>query len=252
MRHTVPDAEMCVDLNGETLALDPSGALWWPSRATLVMADIHLEKGSSYARRGALIPPYDTRATLKRIAEVVVRRKPRQVVALGDTFHDREAADRLDEEERETLLGLGRAADWIWIEGNHDPAPPAWLGGRVAPELTLGNLFFCHEPGVFARSGEVAGHLHPCTTVTRRGRSLRRRCFVSDGMRLVMPAFGAYAGGLDLWDRAIASLFQGEFGAYMLGTTRVYQVSGPLQSARRNASADSQPSDTAIATADSP
>jgi uncharacterized protein len=248
----VSTEDLTIDVNGEVLALDPSGALWWPSRATLVMADIHFEKGSSYARRGALLPPYDTRVALKRIAEVVARRRPQRIVALGDSFHDRDAADRLDDEERADLLALGRAAEWVWIEGNHDPAPPAWLGGTVAPEFALGNLIFRHEPGVFAQPGEVAGHLHPCTTVTRRGRSLRRRCFVSDGMRLVMPAFGAYAGGLDLWDRAIASLFQARFGAYMLGETRVYQVSGPLQSARRKTSAESQPSDTAIATADSP
>ncbi len=248
----VSTEDLSIELNGERLVLDASGALWWPARQTLVMADIHFEKGSSYARRGALLPPYDTRATLTRIAGVIARRRPAQVIALGDSFHDTEAADRLDDMEREALLGLGRAADWIWIAGNHDPAPPAWLGGTVASEVALGGLFFCHEPGVFARPGEIAGHLHPVTTVTRRGRSLRRRCFVSDGMRMVMPAFGAYAGGLDLWERAIMSLFQGPFGAFMLGAARVYQVSGPLQSARRNASAESQPSDTAMTTAARP
>jgi DNA ligase-associated metallophosphoesterase len=250
----VSNDDLHIEVNGESLVLDASGALWWPAQAALVFADVHLEKGSSYARRGALLPPYDTRATLRRMSEAIARRAPRQIIALGDSFHDRDAADRLDAEERETLAGFGRAADWIWITGNHDPAPPAWLGGTVLEEIVLGHLIFRHEPGVFAQAGEIAGHLHPCTTVTRRGRSLRLRCFVSDGTRMVLPAFGAYAGGLDLWDKAIGSLFQGAFGAFVLGTERVYAVPGRgvFHSMRRKASEESQPSSIAIATVESP
>jgi DNA ligase-associated metallophosphoesterase len=218
--------DLLIDVNAETLVLDASGAVWWPERETLVLADIHFEKGSSYARRGALLPPYDTRATLKRMGEVVARRNPKRIVALGDSFHDRDAADRLDTEERAMLASLGHAAEWVWIAGNHDPAPPSWLGGTVAEEIKLGGLVFRHEPGVMFQPGEIAGHLHPCTTVTRRGRSLRRRCFVSDGRRMVLPAFGAYAGGLDLWEHAIGSLFEGAFGAFVLGMERVYAVAG--------------------------
>ena len=243
-----------IDLNGERVLLDASGALWWPAQATLVFADIHFEKGSFYGIRGQFLPPYDTRATLKRMAAVVEKHRPTRIIALGDSFHDRDAADRLDEDERIMLGALGGACDWIWITGNHDPAPPAWLGGFVTSEIAYGDLVFRHEPGVFAQRGEIAGHLHPCTTVNRRGRSLRRRCFVSDGKRMVLPAFGAYAGGLDLWDEAIASLFAGDFGAYVLGGSRVYAVAGRgvFHSLRRNASEESQPNSTAINTVDNP
>jgi DNA ligase-associated metallophosphoesterase len=246
--------EMLIEVNGEGVVLDPSGALWWPEQSTLVLADIHFEKGSFYALTRQFLPPYDTRTALRRIDAVIAARRPARVIALGDSFHDREAADRLDETERETLLRLGRAADWIWITGNHDPAPPNWLGGFVTSEIAFGRLVFRHEPGVLFRRGEIAGHLHPVTTVNRRGRSLRRRCFVSDGKRMVLPAFGAYAGGLDLWDAAIAGLFEGDFGAFMLGANRVYAVSGSgiYHSIRRKTNEDSQPSAIAINTVESP
>jgi DNA ligase-associated metallophosphoesterase len=246
--------DLVIGLNGERLVLDASGALWWPDQATLVFADIHFEKGSFYGVRGQFLPPYDTRTTLRRMAAVVARYRPARIVALGDSFHDADAPARLDVEERIMLGAMGAGADWIWITGNHDPAPPPWLGGFIASEFALGGLTFRHEPAVFARRGEVAGHLHPCTTVNRRGRSLRRRCFVSDGNRIVLPAFGAYAGGLDLWDEAISSLFDGDFGAYVLGTARVYAVAGrgAYHSGRRNTTAESQPKRSAISTVDRP
>ncbi len=122
-------------VNGEKLVLDPSGALYWPAMRLLVFADLHFEKGSSFARRGSLLPPYDTRATLSRIASLHARYKPQTIIALGDSFHDREAHERLDDFERHTLSRLGDEADWIWIAGNHDPAPPSWLNGRIAEEV---------------------------------------------------------------------------------------------------------------------
>jgi DNA ligase-associated metallophosphoesterase len=246
--------DLFIDVNGEGVVLDPSGALWWPDQSTLVFADIHFEKGSFYALTRQFLPPYDTRTALRRIAETIALRKPARVIALGDSFHDRQAPDRLDDEERDMLARLGQAADWIWITGNHDPAPPTWLGGFITSEIAFGHLVFRHEPGVLFQRGEIAGHLHPCTTVNRRGRSLRRRCFVSNGRRMVLPAFGAYAGGLDVWDAAIAGLFEDDFGAYMLGKNRVYAVGGRgvFHTLRRNASDDSQPSSTAINTVDNP
>ncbi|MEJ1969283.1 MAG: ligase-associated DNA damage response endonuclease PdeM [Rhizomicrobium sp.] len=216
--------EMHAEVNGERLMLDCAGALWWPAEGTLVFSDIHFEKGSSLARFGALLPPYDTRTTLRRMAALIARYAPARVIALGDSFHDREAADRLDAEERGMLASFVTATDWIWIEGNHDPQPPQWLGGTITEEIAIGGLVFRHEPSPVPQPGEIAGHLHPCATVTLRGRSLRRRCFASDGLRLVMPAFGAYAGGLDVADGAISSLFAGAFAAYMLGGRRVYAV----------------------------
>ena len=213
-----------VIVNGETLTLDASGALWWPDMRALVFADLHFEKGSAYARTGQLLPPYDTRSTLKRIEKLCAHYGPETVVALGDSFHDRQSHLRLDAYERDLLLRLGEGAQWIWISGNHDPALPAWLNGRLADEIALGRLVFRHEPSPLIARGEIAGHLHPCARVTRRGHTLRRRCFVSDGMRLVLPAFGAYAGGLDVRDRAVRSLFEEEFLAYVLGARRVYAV----------------------------
>jgi uncharacterized protein len=215
---------MLIQLNSETLLLDCAGALWWPAARTLVFSDIHLEKGSSYARFGTFLPPYDTRASLRRMAALIGAYEPARVIALGDTFHDRDAAERLDAEERALLAAFVKGRDWIWIEGNHDPKPPSWLGGTVTEEIAIGGLVFRHEPSLRAQPGEIAGHLHPCATVTLRGHSLRRRCFAADGTRLVMPAFGAYAGGLDVRDAAIASLFEGAFAAHMLGGRRVYTV----------------------------
>ena len=222
MRCVSNSQDLHISVNGETLLLDKSGAAYWPTEKTLIFADLHFEKGSAYAKRGALLPPYDTRTTIKRMAEVIARHAPKRVIALGDSFHDGEGADRLDPEEREMLARLAADAEWIWAEGNHDPEPPAWIGGRVASEIALGGLVFRHLPS--GQAGEVAGHLHPATTVKRNGMSVRRRCFVSDGARLLLPAFGAYTGGLDVRDKAIASLFADGFAAYALGRERVYAV----------------------------
>ena len=211
-----------VGVNGEEVLLDVSGALWWPAERTLALADLHFEKGSSFARRGQLLPPYDTRATLKRIETLIVKFSPARVIALGDSFHDGDAGSRLDEEERARLLALGAAAEWVWIAGNHDPVPPAWLKGRVVEEIAIGGLVFRHEPRATSCTGEIAGHLHPCATVARGG--MRRRCFVSDGTRMVMPAFGAYAGGLHIREPVLRALFARNFLAYLLGTRRVYAI----------------------------
>ncbi len=216
--------DLHAEVNGEHLVLDCAGAAFWPAERTLVFSDIHFEKGSSLARFGAFLPPYDTRTSLKRMAALIARYAPARVIALGDSFHDREAADRLDAEERAMLAAFVGGTNWIWIEGNHDPQPPAWLGGTITEEIAIGGLVFRHEPSAAPQPGEIAGHLHPCATVTLRGKSLRRRCFAADGTRLVMPAFGAYAGGLDVRDAAIAMLFDGAFAAYMLGGRRVYAV----------------------------
>ena len=216
--------EKRVEVNGEELVLDSAGALWWPSERALVFADLHFEKGSFYAFTGQMLPPYDTRTTLKRMTALFDAYKPALAVALGDSFHDRDAPNRLDDFERTQLASLGERADWIWIAGNHDPVPPSWLKGTITEEVAIGRLVFRHEPSDLNAHGEIAGHLHPCKTVTRRGTSLRRRCFASDGRRLVMPSFGAYTGGLDVRDIALRSLFPKDFLAYVLGHARVYAV----------------------------
>jgi len=200
---------------------DFSGALFWEEQRLLVVSDLHLEKGSSFAARGVLLPPYDTVATLSRLAAVIARHDPSQVIALGDSFHDRCAHERLSEADRETLSALQARRNWIWIAGNHDPALPADLGGVVATEVAIGPIVFRHEPT--GASGEIAGHLHPKARVPTRGRSIERRCFASDGERAVMPAFGAFTGGLSIRDAAFARIFGSPgFMAHVLGDNRVH------------------------------
>lgn len=203
---------------------DRAGALYWPEQNLLAVADLHLEKGSSFAARGVLLPPYDTAATLQRLSVLLAHYMPRVVIALGDSFHDGRGPKRLADTDRASLRALQRGRDWIWIAGNHDPDPAEGVGGRFLPEFKLGGLTFRHEPSG-ATGGEIAGHLHPVARVSRRGRAVSRRCFAGDAERVVMPAFGAYAGGLNVRDRAFTRVFATlAFTAHMLGDRRVYPV----------------------------
>ena len=212
-------------LAGERLTLDRTGALWLEAHRTLVVSDLHLEKGSSYAARsGQFLPPYDTRETLACLHEVIQRLDPACVVALGDSFHDVRGPERLEPGDRAMVAALQDGRDWVWIAGNHDHAVSEGLGGRYADTLALGALSLRHEPMANAAEGEVAGHLHPCGKVTMRGRSVRRRCFVSDGHRLVMPAFGAFTGGLNVRSSAFEPLFPKGFTAHLLGDGRVFAI----------------------------
>ncbi|PZQ19189.1 MAG: ligase-associated DNA damage response endonuclease PdeM [Ancylobacter novellus] len=219
--------EPTLSVAGVALVADPAGALYEPRSGALIVADLHLEKGSSFARRGQFLPPYDTATTLGRLARLVETYRPRAVIALGDSFHDRAAASRLGEADRASIAALQSGRDWIWISGNHDPEPPAGLEGETAAEMTLGALILRHEPVAGAAAGELAGHLHPVAKVAIRGRGLRRRCFATDGARVVLPAFGAYAGGLNVRDRAFDGLFAANaLTAWMLGETGVYAIAG--------------------------
>jgi uncharacterized protein len=212
-----------VSIADVTFVADISGALFWKEQRLLIVSDLHLEKGSSYAMRGVLLPPYDTLATLSRLTAVIARHDPRMVIALGDSFHDRDAHERLSTSNREMLAAMQVRRDWIWISGNHDPALPPDLGGTVANEVAIGSIVFRHEPT--GAVGEIAGHLHPKARVATRGRSMERRCFASDGERAVMPAFGAYTGGLSIRDVAFAKIFQTPgFIAHVLGDNRVHTI----------------------------
>jgi DNA ligase-associated metallophosphoesterase len=218
-------ADDTVMVAGAALVADCAGAIYWPDERLLVVADLHFEKGSAFAKRGVLLPPYDTAATLKRLAVLIERYAPRLVIALGDSFHDGDGPARMPDVSRAALTALQRGRDWIWITGNHDPDPAENIGGRFAETLALGPLTFRHLPSPQPCDGEIAGHLHPCARVARRGRAVSRRCFAGDGRRVVMPAFGAYAGGLNVRDRAIVSLFGAlAFTAHMLGDRRIYAV----------------------------
>lgn len=224
-RHGFTRGSGMIAIAGEVALCDPRGALFFPDMRLLVVSDLHLEKGSAFARRGRLLPPYDTGATLDLLDTVIADHRPATVISLGDSFHDGFGAERMPSIYRDRLLALMAGREWIWVAGNHDPDAPADLPGVVAGELALGDLRFRHEPLAGAEPGEIAGHLHPGAVVVQRGRAVRRRCFATDGERLVMPAFGAYTGSLNVLDKAYQGLFRWErFFAHMLGTNRVYTV----------------------------
>jgi len=218
---TVPPA---IALAGETLLPDPSGALIWVEAATVVVADLHLEKGTSYGPRGITLPPYDTAVTLAALAAVLQRYRPGRVICLGDSFHDGGAGERIDPADRAALSALVEAHRWFWVAGNHDPKPPSMGGGRVVGELAIGALTFRHEAVRGVAAGEVSGHYHPRASWRARGRSVVGRCFVGDGERMILPAFGAYAGGLDVFDPAIARLFPVGFDIHLIARGRVTRL----------------------------
>lgn len=213
---------LACEVAGERLALLPCGAVWWEDESVLVVSDLHLEKGSAYAARGQMLPPYDTRTTLQRISALVDALAPENVISLGDSFHDRHARLRMSAEDASIIRLMTGQCDWIWIEGNHDPKPPEDLGGRTLSELKLGALVFRHLPSDGPAPGEIAGHLHPCARVIGRGRSVRTRCFASDGERMVMPSYGALTGGLNVLDTAFAPIFPRGMIAGVLGRDGVY------------------------------
>jgi DNA ligase-associated metallophosphoesterase len=211
-------------LAGRVLEALPCGGLWDADARLLVISDLHLEKGSAYAASGQMLPPYDTRATLARVALAVARLKPETVISLGDSFHDTRSRPRIASDDVDAIRALTAQADWVWITGNHDPAPAGDLGGRITAEIGVGGLTYRHEPAKGACEGEVAGHLHPGARVAGRAGMVRARCFVSDGRRLVMPAYGALTGSLNVRDPAISSLFPNGFVAGVIGRDRVYAV----------------------------
>ncbi|MCQ1852797.1 ligase-associated DNA damage response endonuclease PdeM [Neorhizobium galegae] len=216
-------------VNGVLAVCDPLGGLYLPETGMLVVSDLHLEKGAAFARRGMMLPPYDTIATLNILSAVIARYDPKIVVSLGDNFHDRKGSEHLAADLRSLITTMARGRDWVWINGNHDPDGTVGLPGTCIDELFHGGLVFRHEPSLISgpggSKGEIAGHLHPSATVRRREKSVRRPCFASDGVRLLMPAFGVLAGGLDLRHRAMHGLFDREaLVAHLLGRDRIYSV----------------------------
>lgn len=209
-------------VNGCRLFGDLSGAVFWPKQRTLVVADLHFEKGTGYAARGYHLPPYDSRETLSQLAETVQRWQPTRIICLGDSFHDPSAGGRLSAKDADAIAALTAAHEWIWIAGNHDPSPPRNLGGRIVGDVTIGALVFRHEADPTRGAGEVSGHYHPKAAVSVRNKRLSSRCFVTDGRRLILPAFGAFTGGLDVMDPAIAGLFAHGFTVHLLGRQKVF------------------------------
>lgn len=219
------DETCAFELVGVRVEMDANGAAFLPEAETLIVSDLHFEKGSAFAAKGQFLPPYDTRATLVRITQSLERFSPRRVVALGDSFHDLDAGARIAADDWAAIERLASAHEWVWITGNHDEELPSGIAGAVAEELSIGPLTLRHEPLPAALAeGEVAGHLHPCAVVRTRSRNLRRRCFVSDGRRLIMPAYGAFTGGLNIADAAYDGLFVSAITAYVLGQAHVYAI----------------------------
>lgn len=216
-----------IDINGEELIATRHGAVYWPAEEMLIVADLHFEKGASFARRGVMLPPYDTRATLQRLVMLCAVYNPQEVVSLGDAFHENGADAEMDKGDGDLLESLMKRHDWTWVLGNHDPEPPARFAGAVCAALRRSRLILRHEPAPGPVEGELAGHLHPCARVRTETRIQRRRCYASDGARMILPALGAYTGGLNVLDRAYDGLF-GDLTAWMMGTRGVYPIASRL------------------------
>jgi len=211
---------------GQRLLLDPAGAIFWPARRTLIIADLHLEKASSFARRGFLLPPYDSQATLERLAVLLHRHAPERVIALGDSFHDPSGSKRLARDAASLLARMQRTHHFVWIAGNHDPVPGALAEFHEAPFLLR------HRSGtVVGGSVEISGHFHPKARVETRAGSIARPCFVTDRRRILLPAFGSYTGGLDVSALPIRTLFPHGGQVFLLGRDRLFAF--PMAQAAR-------------------
>ena len=221
-------------LAGHRLLLDPLGAVVWPGEHLIAIADLHLEKGTAAARRGQLVPPWDTAHTLDRLARLIHTWRPRTIVALGDTFHDGHGPARMTPHDAARLRTMADQVRFVWVGGNHDPVPTHGLPGLAAPEWTHLGLTFRHEaqPGAQA---ELCGHHHPKAAVPTRAGRVTRPCFVADARRVMLPAMGAYTGGLDVAHPAITRLFPQGGRAFLLGQGRLFSF--PLSLLVRGAAA---------------
>ena len=216
---------VAISVCGASFLADAAGALFHEAERTLLVADLHLEKASRYAVRGQFLPPYDTAETLYRLGALIARYAPRRLICLGDSFHDIRAGERMAASDVETIALLARRAEIVWIAGNHDPEVPAFLPGERAERVALAGIVLRHEPSIEEDAAEICGHLHPVARVATKRGSVRRRCFAGTATRLVMPAFGALTGGLNIKDAAFTQVF-GEQSprAYVIGSSRVYAV----------------------------
>ncbi len=209
---------------GEQAVLDATGAMYLPGLSMLVVSDLHFEKGSSWARRRVFLPPYDTHATFSALEQAVLHFSPKAILFLGDSFHDEGGPERLEPSIMGRLSAMAAGRELIWVTGNHDPQLPEHLPGTSVSEFASGNLHFTHIP-VKGAKGQISGHLHPVAAVTGRGRTVRRRCFATDGNRMIMPSTGAFTGGLSLRDKAFDHLFETQnLVAYAIGDSAIHAL----------------------------
>ena len=194
---------------GDEFALVQDRALYWPRERALLLADLHLEKASFFAKHGQMLPPYDSRETLERVALAIRETGARRVYTLGDNFHDSAGPSRLEPHAAGMLAALVRATDWVWITGNHDAAMEATAGGTLAEELAIAGLILRHQAKAGETQPEISGHYHPRLQITVRERAIRRPCaVVSSAGRMILPAFGALTGGMNAADPAIVKALQ--------------------------------------------
>ena len=222
-------AEQPIVICGKAFVAHRSGALYWPAEDALIVSDLHLEKGSAFAARGQLLPPYDTRETLARLAAALDLTPATTVIALGDSFHDANGGERLCPDDAGALRVLQEDRDWIWVTGNHDSTISGRLGGHVVNEIVVEGITLRHIPSTGRVTHEIAGHMHPAARLSRHGHTIRRPCFVGNSRRLVVPAFGAYTGGLNILDDAFEPLFGNDgMQVWMLGHEGLYPVATRL------------------------
>ena len=182
---------------GHEFFATPEGALYWPAQSALLVADLHLEKASWFARLGQMLPPYDSIATLSALQRDIDRSGATRLYCLGDSFHDRFGCDRLPPDARELLTSMTERLDWVWITGNHDAGFIDHCGGRIAEEVELDGIILRHEAVEGDPAPEMSGHFHPTLRLAMKGRSVSRRCFVASATKLILPAYGTLTGGLD-------------------------------------------------------
>lgn len=193
-----------LSFGGHDFLASAGGGLFWPAERALLVADLHLEKASWFARLGQFLPPYDSHATLTGLAEEVAATGATRLYCLGDSFHDRFGCDRLPSEARAMLLSLTSRIDWVWIIGNHDPGFADHCGGRIEEECEVAGIVLRHEAQAGEARPEISGHFHPKLRISFKGRSVSRRCFVASRNKLILPAYGSLTGGLDAGHPEIA------------------------------------------------
>ncbi|MBC7505056.1 MAG: ligase-associated DNA damage response endonuclease PdeM [Sandarakinorhabdus sp.] len=213
--------DVALSFAGELLCPLTCGALHWPAQDTLLVADLHFEKASAFARRGWLLPPHDTADTLRALIDSLETCGATRVVCLGDSFHDRGGPDRLLPAPRATLKMLTRNLDWLWVTGNHDDSAGASLGGRVMAEARIGALTLRHEADPDDPAPELSGHFHPKVAIHWRGRRIVRRAFAVSATKIILPAYGAFTGGLDVADPAITRVMRGPVTAVVSEAERL-------------------------------
>lgn len=183
--------------SGQALMALPQGALFWPSRRALLVADLHLEKASWFAKGGQMLPPYDSIATLTDLSLIAAACAAEEIWCLGDSFHDSQGCDRLPARARALLAALTASTRWTWITGNHDSRLADHCGGEIVEEARVDGLLLRHEADPAEIRPELSGHFHPKLRISHRGRLVSRRCFVATATKLILPAFGSLTGGLD-------------------------------------------------------